>query len=234
MYADDTVSFTASSDILIAADSLQNILNEISSWSSNWRIRLNSQKCIVKLFSMRKCTIFPLLSLNNENLNWLPDKEPVKYLGVYLDRRLNWNAHIKNKIIQANRRFYKLYPLHSPLRTEYYLLIYRLCIRPILTYASPVWNNASNTSIKKLQTFQNKILRIAVNAPWYIRNSTLHNDLGVSTIQDYITKLSHNFFYKLPTIPGPAHFNLGYDTNNPRIKNKFSIHTFLIRFANSP
>lgn len=107
MYADDTVLFTASSDILIAADSLQNILNEISSWSSNWRIRLNSQKCIVKLFSMRKCTIFPLLSLNNENLNWLPDKESVKYLGVYLDRRLNWNAHIKNKIKQANRRFYK-------------------------------------------------------------------------------------------------------------------------------
>ena len=89
MYADDTVLFTASSDILIAADSLQNILNEISSWSSNWRIRLNSQKCIVKLFSMRKCTIFPLLSLNYENLNWLPDKEPVKYLSVYLDRRLN-------------------------------------------------------------------------------------------------------------------------------------------------
>ncbi|PSN37478.1 hypothetical protein C0J52_27632, partial [Blattella germanica] len=87
---------------------------------------------------------------------------------------------ISNKIIQANRRFYKLYPLlNSSLRSEYYLLIYRLCIRPILTYASPVWNNASNTSIKKLQTFQNKILRRAVNAPWYIRNSTLHNDLGV-------------------------------------------------------
>ena len=118
---------------------------------------------------------------------------------------------------------------HSPLP-----LIYRLCIRPILTYASSVWNNASNTSIQKLQTFQNIILRRAVNAPWYIRNSTLHNDLGVSTIQDYITQLSHNFFYKLPTIPGPAHFNLGYDTNNPRIKNKFPIHTFLIRFANPP
>ncbi|PSN52106.1 hypothetical protein C0J52_04331, partial [Blattella germanica] len=68
-------------------------------------------------------------------------------------------------------RFYKLYPLlnrHSPLRIEYYLLIYRLCIRPILPYASPVWNNASNTSIKKLQTFQNKILFRGVNAPWYI------------------------------------------------------------------
>ncbi|PSN32939.1 hypothetical protein C0J52_25987 [Blattella germanica] len=56
-----------------------------------------------------------------------------------------------NRFKQAIRTFYKLYPLlnrHSPLRTEYYLLIYRLCIRPILTYASPVWNNASNTSIK--------------------------------------------------------------------------------------
>ncbi|PSN36256.1 hypothetical protein C0J52_25329 [Blattella germanica] len=85
-------------------------------------------------------------------------KEPVKYIGVNLDRRLNWNAHIKNKIIQANRRMYKLHRLlnrNSPLRTEYYFLIYRLCIRPIPTYASPVWNNAYNTSIKKLQTFQN-------------------------------------------------------------------------------
>ncbi|PSN45540.1 hypothetical protein C0J52_05775 [Blattella germanica] len=77
---------------------------------------------------------------------------------------------------KLNIIIHPLFNRHSHLRTEYYFLIYRLCIRPILTYASPVWNrpNASNTPIRKLKTFQNNILRRTVNAPWYIRNSALH------------------------------------------------------------
>jgi hypothetical protein len=40
------------------------------------------------------------------------------------------------------------------------LVIYKSLLRTILTYASPAWGYAANTYMNKLQTFQNKDLRI--------------------------------------------------------------------------
>lgn len=39
-------------------------------------------------------------------------------------------------------------------------LLYTVTIRPLITYACPLWVAASKTKIKKLQTLQNKFLRI--------------------------------------------------------------------------
>jgi hypothetical protein len=40
------------------------------------------------------------------------------------------------------------------------LLIFKQIIRPILTYACPVWGNCASSHIKKMQIVQNKVLRI--------------------------------------------------------------------------
>lgn len=51
-----------------------------------------------------------------------------------------------------------------------------------------VSSGAANQSNKEIiQRFQNKVLRNIVNVPWYIRNSNLHRDLGIESI-DEITK----------------------------------------------
>jgi len=52
---------------------------------------------------------------------------------------------------------------------------------------------ASNSNIEILQRFQNKYLRIIVNAPWYVTNDTLHHDLNVPYLKDEIKKLSQRY-----------------------------------------
>lgn len=43
-----------------------------------------------------------------------------------------------------------------------------------------------------IQTFQNKVLQSIVNAPWYIHNSDIYHDLGISEeteeIKQFTTK----------------------------------------------
>jgi hypothetical protein len=41
-----------------------------------------------------------------------------------------------------------------------------------------------------IQRFQNKVLKCIVQAPWYIRNSDFHRDLGIETVTDIITRLA--------------------------------------------
>ncbi|PSN56938.1 hypothetical protein C0J52_07406 [Blattella germanica] len=57
-------------------------------------------------------------------------------------------------------------------------------------YSGPIWGSASPSQIKRIQTFQNRCLRLITNAPWYIRNSTLHTDLQVP---DVTTILRQNY-----------------------------------------
>jgi len=52
---------------------------------------------------------------------------------------------------------------------------------------------ASNSNIEILQRFQNKILRIIVDAPWYVTNDTLHQDLNVPYVRDKIKKHSQRY-----------------------------------------
>ncbi|GJQ87112.1 hypothetical protein Trydic_g23961 [Trypoxylus dichotomus] len=67
--------------------------------------------------------------------------------------------------------------------------IYKTVLRPIVTYASSVWTTALTTHMHKLQTFQNWIPRIALNSPWFVRNTTLHEDAEVEPLMDFIRRI---------------------------------------------
>jgi hypothetical protein len=119
----------------------------------------------------------------------LPQKNDVKYLGVHLDRRLTWAKHIKAKRNQLNlkvKRMYWLLGTRSTLSTESKLLLYKAVLTPIWTYGIQLWGTASNSSIEILQRFQSKTLRVILNAPWYINNSRIHEDLQINTVKSEI------------------------------------------------
>ena len=81
------------------------------------------------------------------------------------------------------------------------LLIYKIILKPIWTYGVPLWETASQSNIEILQRLQNKILRIATEAPWYIPNYMLHSDLQIPTIREEITRLSTNYRAKIEVHP---------------------------------
>ena len=70
------------------------------------------------------------------------------------------------------------------------VLVYKIAIKPIWTYGIELWGCASNSSIATLQRCQSKILRSMADAPRYVSNSTLHNDLGIQFIKDVLQERS--------------------------------------------
>ncbi|GFT45295.1 RNA-directed DNA polymerase from mobile element jockey [Trichonephila clavipes] len=92
---------------------------------------------------------------------------------------------------------------NSPLSLENKVVLYKQVLRPIITYASPVWGAAAATHMKKIQVIQNKILRLITNAPWYVRNDVIHYDLHMEPISSYITKLARNVFRSIENHDNP-------------------------------
>jgi len=77
---------------------------------------------------------------------------------------------------------------------------------------------SSNSNIEIIQRFQNKYLRIIINAPRYVTNDTLHHDLNV---RDEIRKLSQRYTDRLEEHPNVLAIDLMIDAETShRLKRK--------------
>ena len=68
---------------------------------------------------------------------------------------------------------------------------------PIWTYGIQLWGCTKPSNVKIIQQFQNKVLRDAVNAPWYIRNDDLHRDLKMEFVTTIIQKFAEAHEHRL-------------------------------------
>lgn len=156
----------------------------------------------------------------------------VKYLGVYLDKTLNFNTHIDNCLNKAQKSFMALLPLlsiTSPLENELKIFIYKQYIRPIVLYACPIYSSASKNNINKIQIFQNKILRIALRKRKRTRIKELHALANLQEVPDKISEFAHKFYLcTTKTNPLTKHISDLQNNNAPfRVKHKLSHNIIL-------
>ncbi|GBP77072.1 Probable RNA-directed DNA polymerase from transposon X-element [Eumeta japonica] len=72
-------------------------------------------------------------------------------------------------------------------------------IRPVMTYACPVFAHAAPTALQDLQVIQNKFCRRATGAQWYVKNSILHRDLELPTLSNCgLVEAPQNHFLRRP------------------------------------
>jgi hypothetical protein len=98
----------------------------------------------------------------------------------------------------------------SQLSIENKITIYKAIIKPVWTYGIELWGCSKPSNTKILQRFNPKTLRKLANAPWYISNVTLHNDLSISYVAEVIRTYAKN------------HKNRTAQNNNQLIRDMFN------------
>ena len=189
IYADDVAILHVEDNFQVAHDTLQDSLRQLHLWSEKWRVKLNAPKSTIVPFTLKRQIYQFTPSYNGQ---YIPINYTVKYLGLTLDHHLTWGAHINYLVGRIRQRIRQLKPLlheHSPLSLTTKRLLYLSLIRPIWYYSCGLWGSAAATHVKRIQVTQNRVLRLITNAPWYIRNSMLHNDLDIPMVSDVITEM---------------------------------------------
>jgi hypothetical protein len=79
----------------------------------------------------------------------------------------------------------------------------------MMDYACPNLRSAARCHVRKLQMLQSKYLRIATNAPWYVGNRQIHEDLGIPFFANHIRVLAESFDSKLTSAGNPLVRQLG-------------------------
>ncbi|GBN87145.1 RNA-directed DNA polymerase from mobile element jockey [Araneus ventricosus] len=224
MYADDTAILARHKNPNFFKLALDRHIHALEGWFTKWKIAINATKTEAIMFHKNwisnMINKFPRVKIQNEIIPW---PKEVKYLGVILDPRLTWKPHflyVRGKFWANTRKLFPLIARNSRLDKEAKILIYTAHLRPILTYATPVWGCAANTNLKILEVLQNKIIRTICNASWFMSNTDIRKDLNYPSLRDFIKKLSVNFKKNIDLHDNPAIQNIGsYSPNIKRPRN---------------
>ena len=79
-----------------------------------------------------------------------------KYLGVILHRKLSWKPHVSSVVAKANSTRYFLQQNLSTCSRDVKLKSYKTYVRPIVEYASTVWDPNSKDLQCKAESVQRK------------------------------------------------------------------------------
>jgi hypothetical protein len=109
------------------------------------------------------------------------------------------------------------------------LLIYKVILKPIWTYGIQLWGTTSNSNIEILERFQSKVLRLTVDAPWYVSNSVIRNGLQIPTVKEEISRFSSHYNVRINVHPNELIASLTEPTIQRRLR-RYWPHDLLVRF----
>lgn len=199
-YADDTALISSSKLTSALLKKMERSLVSCNRYFRKWKIKINQQKTQSIIFPWNKSPKrVPLRQLFFDN-NSIHVQDDVKYLGVTLDKKLTFRKHILTSCDKAVKSFRALWPLlnrRSLLNHKNKNLLYKCVIRPILSFASPIWYRAAKSHLKRLQIVQNKCLKMINCKHWRYSTATLHEETGYELFKDFIKRLNENYFNKI-------------------------------------
>jgi hypothetical protein len=159
LFADDCVLYreiTCQEDHAV----LQRDLVKISEWCTKNRMSLNVSKTKHLMITSKHQNQQYAYSINGTQVESCTS---YKYLGVTVTQNYKFNLHIDNIVAKANRALYSIMRKLKRAPHQVKDLAYKTYVRPILEYASPMWQPHSNVNITKIESVQRRAARFVSN-----------------------------------------------------------------------
>ena len=148
LFADDTTLLTSNIKLNTVQEQLDATHKSAIKWLTSNNLSLNEKKTTNMIFTQR-----PLENHNN------PDK--IKFLGVYLDPKLNWGQHVESVANKMSKNIFVLRNLHHTVPTNILKIAYHSLIVSQMAYGLINWGHAPQAS--RIFGLQRKSIRIIAN-----------------------------------------------------------------------
>ena len=220
LFADDFKLY-ARVDSFDDVRNLQADIDRLCQWSTTWQLRLNPAKCKTLSLTLRTKPITGVYTIAGASVERVHE---MRDLGVVIDEKLTFGAHVDAVVKKANRALGLLirsYQTGKNGRSLYdvnpRLIISTYCanVRSILEYGCVIWGGAANTHLKRMEKNQHKFL-IWLCARCRIQNVTL----------DYENLLRHFGLASLAARRLQYDIRLLRNIHNNKIDSSFLLESF--------
>ena len=173
LYADDTVIYN-SGELVDITNDLCLDLSTFKLWCTRNKLTLNVSKTKYVTFGLKSQTkkiTNHVVQIDNLRIDRVSS---YKYLGITLDMNLNYTKHLQNCLNIASHKTYLLSKIRSYITHDAALRIYKTMILPIIEYGDVLYDGSNSRLLSKLQTLQNRCLRICNAEPFHVPVIYLH------------------------------------------------------------
>ena len=207
LYADDANIIINGANISDIVQQLNELCNILPSWVISNGLALNFKKTKYMLFSRQNIELPDEFKISYKKIDRVKE---VRFLGVIVDEKLNWSAHIKILKIKMSRYICILCKIKKLLPIQAKMQIFQSLIQSHLNNCSIVWGFTAKSNIESLFRIQKKGIRAIV--PGFInykyRDGELpghtkpyFNEYKILGVHGVIVTNALLFIYKIRYIP---------------------------------
>lgn len=236
LFADDLVIFCSGKHLNTIKSHLQKAISNLEIWCNTTGFQFSASKTKAIHFNKRQYNQYnPRLELENNSIEYVDE---MIFLGITLDKKLNWKKHLTNLKKECSHRLNILKTLGSQkwgANREILLRLYQALIRSKLEYGCIAYSNAKPTSLKIIEPVQNAAIRISTGA---LRTSPIKsisyesNQLSLSYRRSYLTL---SYLTNLASNSNiPTHQQIFNNTDNRiTIQNQTPYHENILNTLNN-
>lgn len=161
LFADDALLYVIGDSIDEGVRKINSDLEKLSDWFKMNKLMLNIDKS--------KCMIVNSKLSRNIYIDnaVLEEVAEIKYLGVIIDKNLNFKSHINYICKKISKKLYFFSKIRKKLSTLSAIRIYNTMIKPHFEYCSSILFMSNNEMTNRLQKLQNKGMRTILKVNRY-------------------------------------------------------------------
>ncbi len=195
LFADDTSLFHSITDSHTTELLLNQDLQKISDWATQWLMIFNVLKNEVMTLSLRRNRPpQPPLFFNGTPLKEVTEHT---HLGLTLSSNMSWKSHVDRVCLRAGQRNNILRKLKFRLPRKTLENLYKSLVRPILEYSNVVFDDGSIVLSQRLESIQMDAARTCTRALLSTNCNSILEELGWSSLADRRKNHKLFMFYKM-------------------------------------
>ena len=237
MFADDTTLLASSNNIVDLYNFVNAEFYKLTTYFRLNKLALHPDKTKYMLFTNNnnvKCNNLSLIINNNNptepysnnHVNPItrvygnPEDPSIKFLGVYIDPKLNFKHHVNILVKKLSSSLYFMRKAKNIVSTKAMKFIYYSIFHSHIIYAIQSWSSCSQSSMNTVFKMQKKAIRIISGTAYNSHTESLFKEHSILPLPNLITFFKLQFMQNytqgfLPTlfnnvwITAEAHFNAG-------------------------
>ena len=200
-YADDITLLTSGPSAQSAANSLQQLVTTVESWSAGHSLCLNYTKC----YTMFVCPLwhqpyaYPAVLVGGHSISPVTK---LTILGVIFSSVLSWQLHVykvRDKVV-SRQGVIRCFGQALDIRTR--LRLYNGFIKPYFMFCVPVWGNVYCGIVSQMDNVITRCLRAVTNNNTAAISNNTFSIFDIGRFRDHVFLL--NFLFVFPDLQLPA------------------------------